>query len=786
MFLDADKDGVQDAGEAGLAGVNVNLWTDDDGNGTPDTQVAGTTTVAGGAYLFDGLDVSKTYIVQVLAGSFSISPQNAAADTIDSDADPATGLTGPITLNANEFDNTVDIGLFDGGDIITEFVNDCVGGNGRLYIYVTNNTLNPVPASLAVTGLADKTATVQPGTRVFLARTGRPDGQYQVVATVNGATVLSQTETVACDAPVAAADGLGLALALTSGPTENADGTFSMTYSYLVKNTTNQQINLSNLDYGLSTTYGAGLVSQTVTNSFCNNASLAVNATCTDTVSVVVDVNDDPGPFLVSGIVTGTAADGTAVSDISQNGTNVDPDNDGPGDNSVPTPAIFPGAISYVFENTCLGGNGAFIFRVTNGSLADVVATMNVANVQHPPKVVTIAGGTTGQVAVTGRPDNSYMVDFLIDGVVVFSETVEVTCDVVFGSGTAVISEVQCVAGNEGVRLSYQHLGGDTPVTFVVMQDNATVRTVTLQPGDATVFDELAPLTVGTATTITITGDGVQPVIKTITPTALSCAGALSASTTVACSARNGVLTVGLTHGGGTLPTNYRVEVNATNRTGSVGVGASVNETFTGLVDTTYTVVVRNLSDNSVVVYNEQVPVSCDQPLKVSAAAACVGSQGEIAFTLLNNGDTPIDYEVKINNTARMDTINPGETLTETIRQLINTTFAVSATNLTDNVVIIDEMIPVACAQPLTITTASACVGGAGEITFTIINDATTAVDYQVKVNNTIRNATVQPGATVTQVMTGLVDFDYSVEATNRTDNPDVVVLSDTLTIDCV
>ena len=54
VWLDLDADGVQDAGEAGIAGVKVTLLGDFDQNGTVD-YTATTTTGANGLYTFTGL-----------------------------------------------------------------------------------------------------------------------------------------------------------------------------------------------------------------------------------------------------------------------------------------------------------------------------------------------------------------------------------------------------------------------------------------------------------------------------------------------------------------------------------------------------------------------------------------------------------------------------------------------------------------------------------------------------------------------------------------------------------
>ena len=93
----------QSAGEPGVADVTVNLWTDDDGDGTPDTQIATTTTGVDGAYGFDDLDPDLTYVVQVVPpADLDFTLQDQGDDELDSDVDPLTGITGPIDLGAGE------------------------------------------------------------------------------------------------------------------------------------------------------------------------------------------------------------------------------------------------------------------------------------------------------------------------------------------------------------------------------------------------------------------------------------------------------------------------------------------------------------------------------------------------------------------------------------------------------------------------------------------------------------------------------------------------------------
>ncbi|MDH5422572.1 MAG: carboxypeptidase regulatory-like domain-containing protein, partial [Acidimicrobiia bacterium] len=96
VWEDANGDGLQDLGEAGRPGVAVNLWVDTDSNGSPDTVVASTTTDANGDYFFIGI-ADGTYAVEVIASD--ISPMDIGGDdSIDSDIDPVTGLSGPASV----------------------------------------------------------------------------------------------------------------------------------------------------------------------------------------------------------------------------------------------------------------------------------------------------------------------------------------------------------------------------------------------------------------------------------------------------------------------------------------------------------------------------------------------------------------------------------------------------------------------------------------------------------------------------------------------------------------
>jgi uncharacterized repeat protein (TIGR01451 family) len=114
VWIDLDGNGIQNAGEPGLNGVTVNLL--DGGGSVIDTTV--TANNAGGDpgyYLFAGL-APGTYAVQfVLPAGYVFSPQNADGQgvngPVNSDANPATGITPAVTLVSGQTNLNVDAGL---------------------------------------------------------------------------------------------------------------------------------------------------------------------------------------------------------------------------------------------------------------------------------------------------------------------------------------------------------------------------------------------------------------------------------------------------------------------------------------------------------------------------------------------------------------------------------------------------------------------------------------------------------------------------------------------------
>jgi hypothetical protein len=109
VWFDDNKNGIQDAGEAGVPGVQV-LLKDCAG-----TVLATTTTDANGFYHFTGLppgDYNIEIVKSTLPAGYVFTTQNAGADdNLDSDAD-ANGVMACTTLVAGENDLSWDAGIY--------------------------------------------------------------------------------------------------------------------------------------------------------------------------------------------------------------------------------------------------------------------------------------------------------------------------------------------------------------------------------------------------------------------------------------------------------------------------------------------------------------------------------------------------------------------------------------------------------------------------------------------------------------------------------------------------
>ena len=113
VWRDDDQDGVQDAGEPGVAGITISLFN------SGGTLIGTTVTDAYGYYLFDNLTPSTYTLGFTLPANYTFTTQTNTVDNTDgvatkalgSDVNVTTGTTYTITLSAAENERNIDAGI---------------------------------------------------------------------------------------------------------------------------------------------------------------------------------------------------------------------------------------------------------------------------------------------------------------------------------------------------------------------------------------------------------------------------------------------------------------------------------------------------------------------------------------------------------------------------------------------------------------------------------------------------------------------------------------------------
>jgi hypothetical protein len=125
VWNDTDADGVQDANEAGIAGVLVTLYN------SAGTAVASAVTDANGKYLFVNVTPgSYTMGFSGLPVGASFTAKDNGGDAADSDVNPATGRTDAFNLIAGQTNTTIDAGLVTRYAAVGNFVWNDLNANG--------------------------------------------------------------------------------------------------------------------------------------------------------------------------------------------------------------------------------------------------------------------------------------------------------------------------------------------------------------------------------------------------------------------------------------------------------------------------------------------------------------------------------------------------------------------------------------------------------------------------------------------------------------------------------
>jgi uncharacterized protein (TIGR02597 family) len=188
VWNDANGNGLQDNGEAGISGVTVKLL-DKDGNPVTDGNGNGLTAITGsnGQYSFNGLPLGTYQIEIVRPEGYLFTRRDADGlglyGPLNSDVSPLTGRSTTFQLTTGDFNMNIDAGLFVPGSISGAVYFDSKGDQhgdtpmAGVKLCLADASGEPVcdPHDIALT-----TTTCEEGCYSF---TNLPPGHYQVVQT---------------------------------------------------------------------------------------------------------------------------------------------------------------------------------------------------------------------------------------------------------------------------------------------------------------------------------------------------------------------------------------------------------------------------------------------------------------------------------------------------------------------------------------------------------------------------------------------------------------------------
>jgi Cna protein B-type domain. len=185
VWEDTNGNGVQDAGELGMANVTVQLSGT---TGAGATVTLTTTTTITGSYQFNNL-APGTYTVTVVApaGYVFTAANRGSDDAIDSDANPTTGAMSATVLESGETDLTWDAGLYRPASVGNRVWND-LNANG--IADAGEQGVGGVTVSLYRSDgtLVDTVVTDSNGYYLF---TNLPPGEYYLTFTIPNGWVFS-------------------------------------------------------------------------------------------------------------------------------------------------------------------------------------------------------------------------------------------------------------------------------------------------------------------------------------------------------------------------------------------------------------------------------------------------------------------------------------------------------------------------------------------------------------------------------------------------------------------
>jgi subtilase family serine protease len=253
VFDDTNFNGVQDTGEAGAAGVTVELLTPGSGGiGSAGSNVVQTTTTdTYGLYEFTGMAAGTYYVHVVTPAGYDFSPVGTSAVASENSVVDQNGNSGLITVTGTTDNNLVNVGIYQASISINNVtITRPHSGLEAMTFTVTLSPTDPSGASVPYT-TEDGTATVAnddyiatSGTLVFPAGVTTETITVEAVGNMTIENNVSYTVNLTAPAGFDPVQTVGTgtilnsnfpAVTVTSPTAQTRSGTASLTYAFTVQ-----------------------------------------------------------------------------------------------------------------------------------------------------------------------------------------------------------------------------------------------------------------------------------------------------------------------------------------------------------------------------------------------------------------------------------------------------------------------------------------------------------------------------------------------------------------------
>jgi gliding motility-associated-like protein/uncharacterized repeat protein (TIGR01451 family) len=220
---------------------------------------------------------------------------------------------------------------------------------------------------------------------------------------------------------------VGLAKRIKSGPANNGDGTYNLTYEFLIQNSGDVPLNNVQVVDDLDVVFGSKLVSVvlleasnglttninydgTTNNTLLSGSDrMEVNASGIITLSIQIRPGSDLGPYENQAEASGKGLYGNTVTDLSHDGADPDPENDGPGNNSNKTSVTFTEApqigIAKSVNNPVNNGDGSYSISYT--LIVQNTGDVPLSNIQVEENLAATFYGATGFAVIGSVVSNN-------------------------------------------------------------------------------------------------------------------------------------------------------------------------------------------------------------------------------------------------------------------------------------------------------------------------------------------------------------------------------------------